>query len=132
MPTGIKKTIAKRPAANAKMPAANAGVKKRPSASQSGNPGDAEGWGDFQAVPFSETSETKQAKNYLHLKLEGEFKEEPVVVKHIQNGSLHTSTGCQSVKDFLKSLQKKGDPAWLQEWDAASTNNKKNLFMSNN
>ena len=128
MPTGIKKTIAKRPAANAKMPAANAGVKKRPSASQSGPPGDAEGWAEFQLVPFADPSKNKEAKHFSHLKLEGDLKKAPAVVKYIQNGNLHTGAGLQSIKDFLRSLEKKGDGSWLQEWEQASHSDRKAII----
>ena len=121
MPTGIKKTIAKRPAANA-------GVKKRPSASQSGPPGDAEGWAEFQLVPFADPSKNKEAKPYSHLKLEGDLKKAPAVVKYIQNGDLHTGPGLQSIKDFLRSLEKKGDGSWLQEWEQASHSDRKAII----
>ena len=123
--TGIRKTIAKR---TAKRPTAKAGVKKKPSASQSGLPGDAEGWGDFKMVPFAEPSKNKEAKPYSHLKLDTDLKRAPAVVKYIQNGSLHTGPGLQSVKDFLRSLEKKGDGSWLQEWEQASHSDRKAII----
>ena len=119
--TGIRKTIAKR---TAKRPTAKAGVKKKPSASQSGLPGDAEGWADFQVTPFASPSKNKEAKFFSPLKLDGDLKRAPVVVKYIQNGELHTGHGLQSIKDFLRSLEKKGDGSWLQEWERANHSDK--------
>ena len=61
--------------------------------------------GGFQIVPYTknEGTKTKGEKNFQHLTLDGEFKKAPAVVKHIQGGTLHSSVGCQSVKDFLPS-----------------------------
>ena len=104
-------------------------ILKRPVASQSGNPGDAAGWEDFKIVPFSNGSDAgKDGKTFTHLSLDGELKRAPAVVKHIQGGTLHTSTGCQSVKDFLKSLERKGDDSWLKEWDAAGHADKRAIM----
>ena len=114
----VRQTIMKKPAR----------VMKKPAASQSGDPGDAAGWEDFQIVPFVGKPKNTEENPYLHLKLNQELKKAPAVVKHIQGGTLHTSTGCQSVKDFLRSLEKKGDPAWIQEWDAASPTQKKMIM----
>ena len=125
MPIGIKKRIAKR---SAKRPVANAAIKKKPSASQSGHPGDAEGWGDFQLVPFAKPSKNKAGQPFSHLKLHGDLKRAPAVVKYIQNGDLHTSGGLQSIKDFLRSLDKKGDGSWLQEWEQAAHSDRKAII----
>ena len=84
------------------------GVKKKPAASQSGNPGDAAGWESFQIVPFADKSlATKGDQDFGHLNIKTELTKPPAVVKHIQAGSLNTIAGCQSVKDFLRSLEKK-------------------------
>ena len=107
------------------------GILKKPAkASQSGPPGGAKGWEDFQIVPSSDNSgkaKTSEDK-FGHLKLHGELKRAPAVVKHIQGGTLHSTTGCQSVKDFLRSLEKKGDGSWLQEWDAANYSDKRQIM----
>ena len=126
----VKSKIAKRPSAKTAQsgnPGAKKAVLKKPSASQSGNPGDAEGWGAFRIVPYTDQN-NGETKGLTHLKLEGEMKKAPAVCKHIQGGTLHTSTGCQSVKDFLKSLEKKGDGSWLAEWEGANHAHKKAIM----
>ena len=105
-----------------------AAILKKP-ASQSGYPGDAGGWESFQIVPFSERGHNaNEDKTFSHLKLHGELKKAPAVVKHIQNGTLHTSVGCQSVKDFLRSLDKRGDGSWLLAWESSSQSEKKAII----
>ena len=114
----VKKVALKRPAATL----------KRPAASQSGFPGDAAGWGAFQMVPYSEHSKNKGQKDFSHLSLKGDLKKAPALVKHIQAGSLHSSAGAQSVKDFLKKLDRAGDASWLQEWDGSSYADKRAIM----
>ncbi len=84
------------------------------------------GWEDFAIMPFSNPDASKEAAGaYGHLKLKADMKKAPAVVKHIQNGTLSSTTGCQSVKDFLRSLEKKGDATWLDAWDNANHANKR-------
>ena len=63
-------------------------------------------------------------KDYSHLKMKVDVAKPPALVKYIQQGTVHSAAGCQSVKDFLKSLDKKGDSSWLNEWDACTSMNK--------
>jgi len=84
------------------------------------------GWEDFAVMPYSNPDASDEAAgSYGHLKLHPEMTKAPAVVKHIQNGTLNSAPGCQSVKDFLRSLDKKGDPTWLEAWDNANHANKK-------
>ena len=101
-------------------------MKKKPAASQSGHPGDAAGWDAFKMVPFMDKDAGEDNGNaYGHLKIKSDLKRAPAVVKYIQSGDVHSVAGCQSVKDFLRSLERKGDPTWVDEWDIADHKSKK-------
>ena len=75
------------------------------------------GWEEFAIVPYTDNS--KDTTGFEHLTISKDMKKAPAVVKHIQNGTLSSSAGCMSVKDFLKSLENNGDSSWLQEWNKA-------------
>ena len=88
-------------------------VRKKPASAPSTS-----GWEEFAIVPYTSGPGSGEEK-YEHLQLKAELKKAPAVVKHIQNGTLSSPAGCTSVKDFLRSLEKKGDPSWLNEWNQA-------------
>ena len=82
-------------------------------------------------MPYGDPAAQKKnadEKDYAHLKISAELKKAPAVTKYIQEGNIHTAHGCQSVRDFLKSLAAKGDKSWLEEWTVASHDNKKKIL----
>ena len=109
--------VVKRPASQV-----GGGIKKKPAKAEPS----LEDWKDFMVVPYANPERSGEAKEaFGHLKVTGKIGKAPAVVKHIQNGTLTSTTGCQSIKDFMKALEKKGDPSWLQAWSSASHANKK-------
>ena len=107
----------KRPAANA-----TGGMRKKPAMAEPPT----NDWANFMMVPFANQERTGEAaEQFGHLKVNAKLDKAPAVVKHIQKGTLGSTTGCQSIKDFLKALEKKGDSSWLSSWNNANHANKK-------
>ena len=110
----------KRPAAACKrgIPAS-----KRPAAAVAGPQVESVSWATFCVVPTSIPKNNQPSLD--HLVLPDSMNKPPALVKHIQNGTLHTSTGCQSVKDFLRSVEKKGDVSWIKAYDGGDQTTKR-------
>ena len=86
------------------------------------------GWADFQMVPFSDPQASGSAADFSHLTLPAGLSKAPAFAKHLAAGTASSSAGCQALKDFLRSVEKRGAPGWLEAWEGGSTVDKKKIM----